>query len=276
MVYLLQLNQIRKNSVSFVGGKASSLGEMIQINVTVPQGFVITTQAFDKFNNRTAPQELQNNILSEFDKLHTDIVAVRSSGVAEDSLSSSFAGQFETYLNVSRESLIESIVKCWKSSSSKMVKDYASVQKVNKNQLDIAVIVQKMVISDTSGVIFTANPINKNTSEVMIEAVYGLGELLVQGMTTPNNFIVDKNSFEVLKSDITDQNTMMIYKDSETKEVPVTNDKTKMAVLSTDQLVELTKLGIKIEEHFGIPQDIEWAYEKGKLYILQSRPITTL
>ncbi|OGE39368.1 hypothetical protein A3E86_01595 [Candidatus Daviesbacteria bacterium RIFCSPHIGHO2_12_FULL_47_45] len=123
---------------------------------------------------------------------------------------------------------------------------------------------------------FTINPVTKNTQELMIEAGFGLGEMLVQGMITPDNFVVAKDTLEIRNKEISTQETMLVFQDGENKEVLVPEEKKKEPTLTEAQVKELAQLGIRIEDHYHSPQDIEWALEKGRLYIVQSRPITTL
>lgn len=243
---------ISKKDVALVGGKGSSLGEMLNAGLPVPQGFVITTQAYEKYN-KSITAELEKETLDAFDSLKTKRVAVRSSATAEDSKTSSWAGQLESYLNVTRDNLIESVQKCWSSIKSERALAYAAQQNLPENQLAIAVIVQKMINSEVSGVTFTANPVTNNLKEMMIESVFGLGESLVSGKITPDNFVLDKN----LK---------IKYKTIQNK--PTLTDR---------QIKDLADLCLRIEKLFKSPQDIEWAIdENSKIWILQSRPITTL
>ncbi|MBI2592579.1 MAG: PEP/pyruvate-binding domain-containing protein [Candidatus Colwellbacteria bacterium] len=261
---------------SLVGGKGASLGELTRAGIPVPPGFIVTTDVFRKFAYDSVDEALRAEILSAFDKLGAERVAVRSSAVAEDSSSASWAGQLETYLNVTREDLINRIKDCCNSIKSKGALAYAEDKNVSEDQLAVAVVVQKMIDSEVSGVVFTVNPITKDENELMIEAGFGLGEMMVQGMITPDSFVVDKKTLEIKNSDIKTQETMMIFKNGETKEVEVPDDKKSEQALDDDQVIELAKLALKIENHYGSPQDIEWALEKENIYILQSRPITTL
>ena len=240
---------ILKYDVKEVGGKGASLGEMFNGGISVPPGFVITTYAY----NKPLTTRIENEIFNAFEKLKTKKVAVRSSAIAEDSKISSWAGQLESYLNVTRENLIENIRKCWNSIKSERVLAYAYSKNLSKDQLTVAVVVQKMVNSQVSGVTFTANPITNNLSEIMIESGFGLGELVVGGMITPDNFTVDIKTLKIKSKTIQ-----------------------KKPSLSDKQIKELTNLCLEIQKLFGSPQDIEWAMSKGKFYILQSRPITTL
>lgn len=233
-------NEISMEDVNLVGGKAASLGEMTKANFPVPLGFVITTEAQGVIN--------EDEIFKAFDLLDSEKVAVRSSAVAEDSSQASWAGQLETYLNVSREDLIYKIKDCWRSIKSERAQSYAARQNLLGEQLLVAVAVQKMVKSKTAGVMFTANPVTNDRKEIVIESIAGLGEALVQGLVTPDSFVVDKESLEIKHNGSQDQ-----------------------------KIKELAKIGKAIEDHFGNPQDIEWAIDKkGKIWILQSRPITTL
>lgn len=276
MANLLQFNQISKNDVPLVGGKGASLGEMTQAGIPIPPGFVITTETYKQFYNQELPVDVQEEILATFDSLGAGRVAVRSSAVAEDSSSASWAGQLESYLNVTRDSLIEKIRECWNSMRSERALAYAAQQNISDAQLLVAVVVQKMVESESSGVMFTVNPITKDNSEVIIEAGFGLGEMLVQGMITPDSFVVDKDSLGIKNKEVHAQETMLIFQDGENKEVSVPEDKKGEQAISDEQAKSLSELGIKIENHYSSPQDIEWALEKGNLYILQSRPVTTL
>ena len=262
-------NEISKKDVSLVGGKGASLGEMVSAAIPVPSGFVITTRAFQK--------KIDNEILDAFFKLNAERVAVRSSGVAEDSSQASWAGQLESYLNVDKENLIEKVKKCWESIKSDRALSYAAKQDLSEDQLKVAVVVQKMVESESSGVMFTVNPITKDNNEIMLEAGYGLGEMLVQGLITPDNFLIDKNTLEIKERNIDIQEKMMVFKDGENREVAVAEDKKDKQAISDEMIKELAKMAIKIENHYEVPQDIEWAIdENSKIWILQSRPITTL
>ena len=276
MSYIKLFRDISKNDVKEVGGKGASLGEMTRANIPVPPGFVITTHVQEKYN-KSIPPKIEKEILEAFDDLETQRVAVRSSAIAEDSSSASWAGQLESYLNITREKLINSVRECWNSIQSERALSYAADQNLSKDKLLVAVVVQKMVDSEISGVLFTVNPITKNKNEMMIESGFGLGEMIVQGMITPDNFVVDKNSFEIKNNTLNTQETMLVFQDGQSKEVPVPKNKRFKPSLSEIQIKELTNLGMKIEKHYGLPQDIEWAIdENNKIWIIQSRPITTL
>lgn len=248
MSSIKKFGEISKENVDLVGGKGASLGEMTNVGIPVPPGFVITTDGFQN--------DIEQETLEAFDKLNAEKVAVRSSAVAEDSSSASWAGQLETYLNITRENLINKVKECWDSINSERAKDYASQQDLSEDQMKVAVVVQKMVDAESAGVMFTVNPISKDKNEVMIESTLGLGEKLVQGEIIPDNFIIDKNSLEIENRDLSEQDKQTV---------------------SDENIKQLVELGKKIESHYGKPQDIEWAIDnEHKIWILQSRPITTL
>src|SRR3989344_5447590 len=243
MNYIKTFSEISKDDVKLVGGKGASLGEMTKANIPVPPGFVITTEANGQIN--------EEEILKAFETLDTEKVSVRSSAVAEDSSSASWAGQLETFLNVAKEDLIENIKKCWESIKSERAKIYAEQQNLPKDQMIMAVVVQKMVDAKSAGVMFTANPVTSNKEEIMIESILGLGEALVQGSVTPDNFIANKENGEIKSKDLQGEQT-----------------------ISDETIKNLVELGKNIEDHYGYPQDIEWAIdENNKIWILQSRPI---
>lgn len=248
MSFIKKFSEISKEDVNLVGGKGASLGEMTNAGIPVPPGFVITTEGFQK--------DIEQEALEAFDQLNAEKVAVRSSAVAEDSSSASWAGQLETYLNTTREDLVAKIKDCWDSINSERAKDYASQQNLSEDQMKVAVVVQKMVDAQSAGVMFTVNPISTDRNEVMIESALGLGEKLVQGEIIPDNFIVDKEALEIKSKDLSEEDKQTV---------------------SDEDIKTLVELGKKIEEHYGKPQDIEWAIDnQGKIWILQSRLITTL
>ncbi len=273
-MYIKTFTQISKDDVKEVGGKGASLGEMTGDGLPIPPGFVVTTKTYQDFLNQQFPVEVEEQIFQALDKLGAERVAVRSSAVAEDSSSASWAGQLESYLNVKKEGLIEAIRLCWGSIKSERALSYAAEQNLKEEDLVVAVVVQKMVESESAGVMFSVNPISKDNNEVMVEAGFGLGEMVVQGMITPDNFVVDKDSLEIKSKDIQTQDTMLVFQDGENQEVPVPEEKKDKPALTDEQVKELVKLAIKIENHYKKPQDIEWALENGQFYILQARPIT--
>lgn len=276
MDLIKDFSQLSKDDTAEVGGKGASLGEMSRAGIPVPPGFVVTAEAFNQFYYTELPVDVIEQIYAAFDALGAERVAVRSSAVAEDSISASWAGQLESYLNTTRDQLIDNIRLCWNSIRSERALSYGTYKGIDESQMIVAVVVQKMVDSESSGVMFTANPVTKNRSEIMIEGGFGLGEVIVQGMITPDNFIIDKDSLEITSKSIESQEMKLIYRDSENKEVEIPQHLQSEPALTDEQVKTLATLGKKIEDHYGTPQDIEWALEKNEFYIVQSRPITTL
>lgn len=277
MSYIKKFSEISNKDVRSVGGKGASLGELIRAGIPVPPGFVVTAQTNQKFASDQMPIDVEQEILKAFDELDVKRVAVRSSAIAEDSSQGSWAGQLETYLNVSREDLISKIRECWNSIKSERALSYAGEQNLSEDQLFVAVVIQKMIESMASGVMFTVNPISKESSEIMVEAGFGLGEMLVQGLIIPDNFIVDKQSLNIKSKDIQSQDTMLVFIEGKNKEIPIPDGQKSQQAISDEVVKELSKMAVKIENYYGLPQDIEWAIDdQNKIWILQSRPITTL
>ncbi len=204
-------------------------------------------------------------------------VAVRSSATAEDLPDASFAGQQETYLYVrGAQDVIKHVKKCWASLFTARAIYYRAKQGFDHTKVGLAAVVQKMVNSDVSGIMFTAHPVT-GEDIIIIEAGWGLGEALVSGMVTPDEYIVDKKSFKILSKKISEQKKMVVPKrNGGTVVVDVPASKRKVQKLPDDKIVALAKIGAQIEKHYGHPQDIEWAMEKGKLYVVQARNITTI
>ncbi|MFA4701639.1 phosphoenolpyruvate synthase [Pyrococcus kukulkanii] len=213
-------------------------------------------------------------------------VAVRSSATAEDLPEASFAGQQETYLDVlGADDVIDKVKKCWASLWTARATFYRAKQGFDHSKVYLSAVVQKMVNSEKSGVMFTANPVTNNRNEIMINASWGLGEAVVSGAVTPDEYIVEKGTWKI-KEKVIAKKEVMVVRNPETGKGTVMvkvaeylgPEWVEKQVLTDEQIIEVAKMGQRIEEHYGWPQDIEWAYDKddGKLYIVQSRPITTL
>ncbi len=231
------------------------------------------------------PEEIREEIARAYRELcekvgkDEEFVAVRSSATAEDLPEASFAGQQDTYLNVrGEEAVVEHVQRCWASLFNPRAIAYREEQGFDHFDVSIAVVVQKMVDADKAGVMFTVNPHTGDRDKMVIEAAWGLGEAVVSGEVTPDTYIVDKSSFEVVEEQISEQRWMYVRdpETGETKKVEVPEDKRSKRKLTDEEIRELAKTGVAIEEHYGFPQDIEWAIEDGEVYILQSRPVTTL
>ena len=205
-----------------------------------------------------------------------EYVAVRSSATAEDLPEASFAGQQETFLNIKgRESLLRAVLKCWASLFTARAVYYRKKNNFSTEQVGIAVVVQKMVNGQVSGIMFTAEPTG-DESKIIIEAGFGLGEAIVSGSVTPDTYTVDKGSFRLLEKKVHSQTFRIVRAGRENIKEKLAPAVAKKQKLDDKAIVELAKLGKQIENHYGKPQDIEWAMEKKELFIVQSRPITTL
>ncbi len=295
------------------GGKGASLGEMTQAGIPVPQGFVILTSAFERFleyhdlyaeieaqlatvNHQEMetierasqairdiilqakmPETIQQEIVTSFNRLNADFVAVRSSATAEDGASASWAGELDSFLNTTEKSLLENVRRCWASLFTPRAIFYRFEKGFRSRKVSVAVVVQKMVDSEVSGVAFTVHPVTEDPNQLIIEAGWGLGEAIVSGSITPDNFVVDKRDWSLIDSYIADQARKLTKKPSGGNEwVEVAEAKQSTQKLASEKIIELAKLAVKIEKHYGFPCDIEWAMEGGCVYVLQSRPITTL
>jgi len=221
------------------------------------------------------PADLTDAVTGAFDRLNSTAgVAVRSSACAEDSEAASFAGQQETFLNVrGREEVLEKIKHCWASFFSERALFYRS-RKGNLSDLGMAVVVQRQLAPDRSGVMFTIDPVRRRRDQMMIEAVWGLGEAVVSGSATPDHYLVSREG--VVKQARVSVQELAVRADASggVREFALTAEEGGARVLNDDDLAELAGIGRQLEAHFGHPLDVEWAYEGGQLYLLQSRPVT--
>jgi len=248
----------------------------------------------DLINDMSVPEDLKKIFVKEFKKLDCKHVAVRSSATAEDSSIASWAGELETYLNTSQSNLSENIKNCWSSLFTPRALFYAFEKKVitiggqkkirastckklaHCYPVGVAVVVQKMIQSEISGIAFTAHPVTQDRSQMVIEVGWGLGEAIVGGKITPDTYIIDKHNWTIIDANISDQEMMIVKSGSGIKETIVSEKDQSIQKLENKQIIKLAKLCQKIEEHYKHPQDIEFAIENNKIYITQSRPITTL
>ena len=312
-ILIKNLTEISKTDISIAGGKGALLGEMFKLKISVPQGFVILTNVFNEFLRKTKidtkiekilskinikeietinhaskkirnmiltkkiPKYIEKEIFKNYKKLNVEFVAVRSSATSEDSIFNAWAGQLETYLNITEEILLENIKKCWSSLFTTRAIYYRKEKKLDKEKISVAVIIQKMIQSEKSGVSFSVDPIQQNKNQIIIEAGFGLGEAIVSGSITPDKYVVSKKDFRIIEKKINEQKKFLIKdKKKHTKWKNLSNKKANIQKLSDKEIIELSKLIKKLEEHYKAPQDIEWAIEEEKIYITQSRPITTL
>ncbi|MCL4360687.1 phosphoenolpyruvate synthase [Patescibacteria group bacterium] len=232
---------------------------------------------------RTAfPREIAKPVLDAYFSLDRGMlrhatVAVRSSATAEDLPGASFAGQQDTYLNVYGEAnLIEKIKEAWASLFTGRAIFYRATNHYDHFKVGIAIPVQKMVESDMSGIMFTIDPVTNDKKKIIIEAIFGLGEMIVQGAVTPDHYEVDKQSLTVTGVVVRTQEKMMRQKDGKTGIVPLSKEDGGRRKLTDDQVLALARLGKKLEEHYYFPQDSEWAIERGEVFLVQTRPVTTV
>jgi pyruvate,water dikinase len=276
--------------VGVAGGKGASLAAATAGGLPVPPGYVVCSSEFEAAVGARADElralarahdhegasalvgALPRPDLGEaFANLGAGAVAVRSSAVAEDSDAASFAGQQETYLGVrDAATAADRVVDCWASFFSERALFYR-VRKGSLDDLRMAVVIQRMVAADVSGVLFTIDPVARRRDQMVVEAVFGLGEPAVSGALTPDNYTVARDG-RVKRRRIVTQPWALIDGD----EVALTPEEGARETLSDDQLAALAELGRTLEERNGAPQDIEWAIAGGELYVLQSRPVTTL
>lgn len=227
------------------------------------------------------PEDIEREIREAYRKLCEDegglvYVAVRSSATAEDLPDASFAGQQETYLNVAGEDeVVKKVKECWGSLFTPRAIYYRIQKGFRHEDVSIAVVVQKMVNSEKSGVMFTSHPVT-GEKKCIIEAIFGLGEAIVSGLVTPDTYVYDRIARRLEEVKIGEKKFMLTKQDGKTVKVELDPQKANERVLSDEEIERLVTLGELIEEHYGKPQDVEWATEKGKVYIVQSRPVTTI
>jgi pyruvate,water dikinase len=314
--FVLWFNEVTKEDVGKVGGKGANLGEMTRAGFPVPPGFIVTAEAYYHYlQENNLDEEIQNilkkvtyedqksleqasrnikklilqgniseqlarEITSAYDTLGEKqdvLVAVRSSATAEDLPTASFAGQQETFLNVrGKEDVLQKVKQSWASLFDARAIFYRHENQFDRFKIGIAIPVERMIESDASGVMFTVDPVTNDRSKIVIEAIHGLGEMIVQGEVTPDHYEVDKNALTVLMKTIAPQTVKLIKQDAENKVVKVASNEQNLQKITNEEIVHLAELGKKLEEHYRFPQDAEWAVEKGNIYLVQTRPVTTL
>jgi len=278
---------------ALVGGKAANLCRLASEH-PVPPGFCLTSVAFDraaagsvdgaeKSSGAPFPPELREEIIHAYRLLAercgvaAPSVAVRSSALDEDGAGASFAGQHETYLNVvGGEAVADAIARCWASAFSARARQYRRRHGLELEGVRIAVLVQELIRADVSAVIFSANPVTGNRGEVMINASWGLGESFVGGTVTPDTYLVSKADMRNVSRRIAEKGRMTVIATSGTREVEVPRFLRAQPALREDQVMEMAHLAMTLEKRMGHPVDVECAYQAGRLFLLQCRPITTL
>ncbi|MCU4864003.1 phosphoenolpyruvate synthase [Bacillus sp. NA_165.1] len=312
--FVLDFQEIEKTQLFLVGGKGLNLGELTNIQgIQVPEGFCVTTVGYEKAIEQN--EELQTLLqqltklkmeeraqIGEMSKkirevimaveIPTDVVeavahylsrfgnehayAVRSSATAEDLPYASFAGQQDTYLNIiGEEAILQHVRKCWASLFTERAVTYRMQNGFEHNQVSICVVIQKMVFPEASGILFTADPITSNRKVLSIDASFGLGEALVSGLVSADNYKVKEDKI-VEKVIATKKLAIYGRKEGGTERKKIAPNQQKLQTLSEQQILQLASIGRQIEAYFGCPQDIEWCLAHNTFYIVQSRPITTL
>ncbi len=305
-------DDLDRDDVAVAGGKGASLGELVSAGLPVPDGFVVTAATYREFIERAGidgelrsvldvdpenpealaeaaerarelvsgtdiPQETAEEIEAAYDGFGNDpFVAVRSSATAEDLPEASFAGQQDTHLNVTREELVERVQDCWASLFTERAVSYRVREGFEHDEVDMAVVVQRMVDAEKSGVMFTRDP-TTGAKEMTVEGAWGLGEGVVSGQVSPDNYVLDHDG-SVKAATVATKRTQFLKdpETGETEQVDVPEDKQQKRVLSEPELRDLAELGREIEAHYGEPQDVEWAITDGEVSLLQSRPLTTI
>ena len=261
--------------IDLVGGKAINLAKLMQAKLPVPDGFVITTDAFKSADGGKVSALLASQISDAFKAMGADLVAARSSATAEDMAGASMAGQYETYLNLgSAEEIVDGIEKCWRSIQSDRTVAYLKEHDIEPDQVSMAVVVQKQVRADVAGVLFTVDPKSASRENMLIEASCGLGEGLVSGEVQPDVISIHSREEKVEYYHVADKKQAMFP--GKKGFHPVKEEDRKKACLPYEQIIRLQNLGKLAEKYFEFPQDVEWAVDAGEVYMLQSRPITTL
>ncbi len=320
--YILFFDEIDQKDLSLVGGKGANLGEMTKAGFPIPYGFCVTTEGYKEFlqhNNlsdfisqiikeaclenisqigeeiRTKlkdseiPNHVEQDIVKAFNKAGADsYYAVRSSATAEDLAFASFAGQQDTYLNIKGEKvLLDSIKDCWASLFTDRAILYRIQNQIEHEKVHMSVVIQEMVLPEVSGIMFTADPVSGHRGILSIDAGYGLGEALVSGLVSPDIYKYKKNSGQIESKTIAEKKLAIIpIEGGGTQRIEITGEKSTSQVLNDTLIQSLAELGMKIEKHYGCPQDIEWCISWGQssdtaqsspsISIVQSRAITSL
>ncbi|MHC4249486.1 MAG: PEP/pyruvate-binding domain-containing protein, partial [Planctomycetota bacterium] len=308
----IRLRAIADGDSGSVGAKALNLARMMRARLPVPPGFCVTGTAYREHVNSASlvertrsvrdesgdpeettrkleelreavvvapfPRKLAEEVEGRFLALGATHVAVRSSATAEDLPGHSFAGQYDTVLGVTDlDGCLDAVRRCWASLWTERAFDYRERNGIDHAGVDMAVIVQELVPAEASGVCFTADPVTGRTDKLVVESCFGLGETLVSGKVTPDRFVLSKRRLRILDRAVATK-TVETVLDAEvgSREQAITDERAGRPSLDDAAARRLGKLALRAEEAFGSPQDVEWATAAGKLYILQSRPITTL
>ena len=299
--------------LALAGGKGANLGAMVQAGLPVPPGFVVLTTAYrlfvasagiqdeiqrlaaaahpedqdsldaasaqirSLFHRHPVPAEVAGAIAAGYEEMGGGAVAVRSSATAEDLPDASFAGQQETYLNITgTEQVVQAVRRCWSSLWTPRALAYRIKNGIAPQDVALAAVVQRLVLAEAAGVLFTADPLTGHRGRMVIDGAWGLGESVVSGAVTPDHWVADGRIGAILEEQIATKTVMTVRTPTGSAEQPVPAELQQKPVLTPAQVASLVDLGRRTAEFFGAPQDIEWALSEGQFYLLQSRPITTL
>ena len=315
---VLDLADVGRAMLARVGGKGANLGEMLHAGLPVPPGFVLTVDAYElvresagigaridallrgvpiddpaalqriaaqlreTFARVPIPEELISDVESAYRRLASGdgdaLVAVRSSATAEDTTDFSFAGMFESVLGVrGRDTLLDAIRRCWASTFGARVL-YYRLSRGMPAEMPVAVVVQRMIVSEKSGVMFTADPATGATEQIVIEAAWGVGEVVVGGQVTPDHYVVNKRTGAIVERHVAEKEFLLeVLPTGGTRHVELAGDaRANAGVLTDSELTTLAKLALASETHYAAPQDMEFAVAGDQIFLTQTRPITTL
>lgn len=280
---ILWLDDPRCTAVALVGAKAAHLSRL-SAEYDVPPGFCVTSARDDP---DTDLYRLSPRLRDALDGAYTALavrcgcrnpaVAVRSSAVDEDGSQASFAGQHATFLNVAGlDAVLDAVERCWASASNEDVLVYRRQHGLSQERARPPVLIQELVMADVSAIIFSANPVTGQRTEIIVTASWGLGESLVGGTVTPDSWVIRKDTLEIIDERVADKRRLTVALDGGTREVDTPRLLREQPALSTEQVRELAQLSIRLEETMDWPVDVECAFSDGHVYLLQCRPITTL
>ena len=324
--FVVWFHEIGEISVDKVGGKSAKLAEMRHVGLPVPNGFAITTDAYNRFiqdtgtaarinrymesipperndisdlqeasrvirgiiERQTLPEAMRLHIISCYEELCRTAgeknapVAVRSSGLSEDLKDSSFAGQYDSFLNVrGPEELVQKIVECWSSQFTTRAITYRRKMNISAEGSAMGVTVLQMIHARSAGVGFSVHPLTGDPAKVVLEGSWGLGESIVQGLVAPDRFVIEKGSMTLIKKSISHKEKLLDYGPSGIEEKRVTPDKRTVACLSDMEAIKLAEYAVQLETHYGAPQDMEWAVDPdlpfpANIFLVQTRPVTVV
>jgi phosphohistidine swiveling domain-containing protein len=312
---VLPLADVRARDTAIAGGKAARLGELIAHGFPVPPGFVVPAHVYRQLiaaaalpaeiaaldaaatgewarrsaeiQRRILDAKIAEEVVEAIRHAHVRLVAgragvacaVRSSATAEDLASASFAGQHGTYYYVDAANVVEMVRHCWASLWSAEAASYRASHAIPHAAVSMAVLVQELVRSDVSGVAFTAHPVSGDRAQIVIEAAWGMGAAIVDGRVTADRYVLARDGLRFLERRIADKRFMVpsrVDPGSPERLLPVPEERRRSETLRPDEVEQVARWSLRCEEHFGAPQDVEWAFTDGQFHLLQSRPITTV